>query len=491
MVVSPKLYDSTSSSYDPFSDSNSHAMIKKENLPPFAELLKDIEHSKVLNADEKRLYSQMVNCVATFGTDSDIELFNAADYAFDLDFGSDYPHNIITIKNYISMMGDELKDNLGENDYISSDIFAHDRPGFFLLTPNKDVYFLKEGSDANLLLYDPQKDVFIESHSLPISGEEKLVIPNKSTQPQMDTYFGIHTPDRPIEGKFYHEKQDSGKCVVHAAHAFLGFPVINETQLSLMKLEELNNLEWSSLIEKPDGQVIENLNSNRFQFVQTASIRADLGNEAHDIIMILKYLAAKGIIDKKYQDVRLYSIRIGRVAVEYALSKHLYVQGQEWNEELSQKVLEEVKRDVESNRETLEKLDRQIENMRLENIRIGFNHREHHYTHPRYQEYMQLEIAKGPYKNLINLKEKLEESMKTMQELRNVFEKSDRLLIASVSELHGYSMRKCENGDWIVIDSMNSEQLRVHDPLEWLTSRQMSFFHVSQYFHYEFVSLAS
>ena len=77
-----------------------------------------------------------------------------------------------------------------------------------------------------------------------------------------------------------------------------------------------------------------------------------------------------------------------------------------------------------------------------------------------------------------------------MKELEIEFERSDRLLVCSGCEKHTFTMRKCENKDWVVIDSMNSEQVRVRDLLKWITERQQSFFQATGRLSCEFITIA-
>jgi hypothetical protein len=469
-----------------------------------AELLVIVKHSAILNAPEKMIYTQMIECVAQFGIGNHQELFKAANFCFDTNFGAGRDHSIITIEDYLSLMGEEVKATLGENDYISPDLFAHHRPGFFLLTSAGSIHFLKENAEGVLVMYDPQKDAFVESASFPTTGQEKLVVLNKSHHLVLDTYYSTPTPNQ--AEKFYHEKQEDQKCGIHAIHAFLGFPVINETQLSLMKLEKITSsnfpfqipeLRWqidAKVLEKKEAHASElDLSSisaariayfkdaERFKWAQTREFQADLGHHTEDLVMILKQLATQEVIEAKYGNVRMYGINIVNAAVKYAKEKKLF--SENWDIKFATSVLEKVNEDLAKTKQIIDALDQKLaikENKYYSGQRIYIS-----------AEYMALYEERQPYRKLEMMKKTLEQSIEAMKELEIEFERSDRLLIASGCEKHSFAMRKCENKDWVVIDSMSSEQVRVSDPLKWLKERQTSFLHATDRLSYDFITVAS
>jgi len=501
----------------PPSASSSASSVSTNNISP-TDQKAAISNSKVLDVQQKKLYSQMIDCVARYGTENNQELFNAAGHCFDRSFGPNTCNNIITIAEYNGVMGEEkTQGTLGENDYISPDFFAHDRPGFFLLTPYpvREVRFLKEkeGDKDALVLYDPKTDTFIESASMPVTGREKLVIPNRSKEPVLATFYGHPTPDVPVEGKFYHEKQDDRKCGIHAVHAFLGYPVINETQLSLMKLEEitkstfpleipgrqplyfyLGNRKYMDASEVDlsgftPSQIAHYKNATRFRFAQTSFYQSDLGADKNDLLMILKSMAAQGIIDQKYSNARRYEININEKSVEYAKNKGLFLESQAWDIDVITRALNAVNSELANNRSVIEDLDQRLE-------KHDDAQRQHIQLNPTDSQYLTQEHwaslkEKRPYDTLQAIKRDLELSLIGMNELKNEFQRSDRLIIASDSEDHNFTMRKCENDDWVVIDSEESEQIRTSNPLKWIMERQKSFFEATGHSNYDFITIAS
>ncbi|HEY5259560.1 MAG TPA: hypothetical protein VIJ46_02850, partial [Rhabdochlamydiaceae bacterium] len=273
------------------------------NPLPFStnQLMDAVRATHVLTPLEQKLYMRMIHCAGDFGIDNDFEIFQAAGYCFDLNFGKDRTHNIITVADFLSVMGEKAKGTLGENDAISPDFFTRGRPGFFLLTPERTVYFMKEACDGSMVYYNPLLNAFVDGAQIPVTGKEKLVVLNKSSHPELETYCGAPTPDQPIEGKFYHEKQDGRKCGIHALHAFLGFPIVDETLLSLLKLEMTTDATYTSYLRRgidrsllPRGQIDHYKNIARFRLAQTSLFQADLGNNADHLAKLLQLLVRQG-----------------------------------------------------------------------------------------------------------------------------------------------------------------------------------------------------
>jgi len=410
------------------------------------ELLTKISHSTALNEDEKKIYSQMIHCVADYGIDNDFELFLSSDYCFDVDFGAGCTHNIITTQNYLSIMGEDVKGTLGENDDINADYFAHDRPGFFLLTPGKAIYLLKEGTAGSLVYYDVQQDAFVDSSSIQISGQEKLAVLNKSTFPLPDAFFGTPTPRTPIEGKFYHEKQERAKCGIHAIHAFIGFSVVNETELSLMRLEEIAEKNRDVLIEKhclerglsnslSPSQIGYFQDLARFNMAQTAAFLPELGNVPEHILKILHHMADRGTIESKYKNTSVYEVNIPVSLVKYAKQNGYDFETEGLDINLMQKLIDEAPAATTS------------------------------------------------------MKKALVDAIQWINRLKEEFERSDRLIISSFSELHVFTMRKSDSNHWVVIDSLESTQLSLEDPFKWLLDRQKSLLKVKGSCSYQFITI--
>jgi len=449
----------------------------------------------VLEPQQKQLYLDMLQCVAQFGVDNDLELFTAVGFGFDLSFGENQIRNIITVEDYLSIMGDKVKETLGKNDSLTVEIFARNRPGFFLLTPDKKVYFLKEDVNENFEHFDPKKDEFVASAELPIGGKDKLVIPNKTTFPKPETYFATATRDKAVDGKFYHEKQQAGKCVIHAAHAFLGFAVIDDTQASLMKLEKLttdiypgriteylnrSGRKAAAIAQMPKGQIAHFQKKTRFELAQAANCHVEYGNATAELMMLLKQLADDGCIDKKYKELVTYDITIPKSLVKHAKANQRYIDGQEWNEELLRTWLRMIENELAFFRNDIFALDDEI---------AEFGEEPHLLPPATFKEYMKVFCLREPFTILEENKKKLKMALASLQSLRKVFEKSDRLLVVAVNELHGFALRKTEDGKWYVIDSLESQQQHLQDPYDWLLKRQMSYFLGSGYSRYEFISL--
>ena len=336
---------------------------------PFStsQLLDAVRATHVLTPLEQKLYMRMIHTAGDFGIDNDFEIFQAAGYCFDLNFGKDRTHNIIAVADFLSVMGEKVKGTLGENDAISPDFFTRGRPGFFLATPQGTVYFIKEACDGSLVYYNPLLNAFADASSIPITGKEKLVVLNKSTHPAMETYCGAPTPDQPVEGKFYHEKQDGRKCGIHALHAFLGFPIVDETQLSLLKLEMTTDATYTSYLRRgvdpsllPRGQIDHYKNIARFRLAQTSLFQADLGNNANHLLMLLQLLVRQGKIEPKYLPCRTYGIFLSRLETEYAARKGLCSEDQEWDEPFLEKLLIAVDEDLNAHRAEMGQIDQKL-----------------------------------------------------------------------------------------------------------------------------------
>lgn len=448
----------------------------------------DLEHSKVLNELEKKYYSQMIECVASYGIENNLELFNAAGYCFDMHFGlPNQPNNIITIENYLAVMGEDVKKTLGENTDITSDFFAHDRPGFFILRPDGQIFFLKEGPDKSLLYYNACDDSFQDSSAIEIDGKEKLVILNKTSFPLLETNYSHPTPNGPVDGKFYHEKQDGVKCTIHAVHAFLGFPVINQTQVSLSYLEKLTELCWSEHVNHPHpnslplGQINYYKSITRFEYAQTSLFQADLGIDTYEILKLIQLMARQGTIDNKFWRTEMYGIHIGARDIEYAIIKGFASKDQVWDESLTRRVIEAAREDLEKDRVQLDDLDFKIS--QLENI-VKNNQ-----LHPRFDEYMDLSIERTPYDILEHRIERLNNTLQGLQKLKTMFAKTDRLIVLSHNEVHCFTMRKFDENSWAVIDSLDNRQPLLNDPSSWLQERMQAFFRVQGSLMYEFITL--
>ncbi len=480
----PALHHSTPSPYLQFT----HVEPRTE------ELIAAVTHSAVLSTLQKKFYLQMIHCVAQFGIANDRELFNAAGYCFDMNFGPDYPHNMITLQDYLAVMGDEVKATLGEIDYIDAQSFAHDRPGFFLLTPTRTIHFLKEETSGSLVVYNPQTDAFEDSAALPVTGQDKLVVLNKSSHPKPAAFFDIPTPDHSANGKFYHPMQEERKCAIHAAHAFIGFPAIDETVLSLLKLEMATDLTYSSEMPEdrwemdpsllPQGQIKHYKNRARFKFAQTSFYQAELGNNQQEVILILKLMAETGTIDKKYGDARTYGLNVCDVAMTYAKENGLYSEDQACDEGFILAVLEAVNGDLAKDKTTLDALDQKIREMELLAVSLGLGRGFISVPH------FQLIEERHPYDMLEGVKKRLTTSLQGIRELHKEFERSDRLLVLSDTEDHCFTLRKREDGMWVVLDSLEPEQIATAEPLKWLSERRKKFLQATERCTYDFITLS-
>jgi hypothetical protein len=445
------------------------------------QLLAALKYSQNLSRLEQRILEQMCLCVAAYGIDNDQALFEAADHCFDVNFGGAHVRNIITVADYAAVMGEEVQETLGGTDCISADFFAHSRPGFFLLNPDQTIYFVKEGADRSLVYYDFRSDDFADSAQLPIQGTAKIVVLNKSTSPALATYFNTPTPLEPVDGKFYHEQQDGRKCGIHATHAFVGFPVVDETMLSLCKLEQLVNLECQQHRHRAPGQIAYYKSKARFEFAQSNLFQADLGNNADQMHSLLLLLASGGKIDPKYLNARTYELRLGGADVEYAASHGLAVENQDWFDGgFLSTVIEIVDKDLAKDQEVLTKLDQQMEEMRKRGVDA---------FHPEYNEYVRLLDQRMPFDNLESRKERTERNLKGLAALKQACLQCDRLFVGSTTEDHCFTLRKFSNNDWIVVDSMDSDQMHVEDPFIYLITRMKTFFKVAQHCSYSFISL--
>lgn len=459
-----------------------------EKRPSASDLLSAIEQSQALTQQQKKLYVQMLHCVAEWGIGNDLELFMAVDFGFDLSFGPGLTHNIITIEDYLGIMGEKVQATLGKNDSITVEIFARNRPGFFLLTPDTQIYFVKEGVNGAFEHYDMKKDAFVESSDLPISGREKLVIANKDTFAKPDTYVAEETP-----GKFYHEKQQASKCGIHAAHAFLGFPIIDDTKASLMKLEKLTNDTYPGQIAEylnrrgkkasdasllPRGQIAYFQKKARFELAQNSNCHVELGNATAELHLLLKQLAHDGSIDKKYKEIQMSDITIPGSLVTYAKAKQLYTAGQEWTEELLGKWLQAIEADLTASR---------TERMELDDEIAQFGDEPKLLPQPAYQAYMQLQLQRDHFTTLETNSEKLKTTLATLKLLQELFKNGDRLFVTAANELHSFAMRKSAEGTWYLIDSLEQEQRQIQDPFSWLLKRQMAYFLANGHSCYEFL----
>lgn len=431
--------------------------------PSYSTLINTVLYSKSLNTDEKKCYQQMIDCVEQFGINNDQELFKAAGYCFDTSFSTKI-RNIVSVEDYANIMCIDLEDDTLD---VS---LAKDRPGVFLLshTNNPSVYFLKENSSGgSLVYYDTQTDQFIDISQLKLSGSDKLVVLNKNRMPVPDAYFATHTPKTAISGQFYHEKQEMGKCAIHACHAFLGYPVINDTALSLFKLENLTCMAFKSLIGNklstlPLGQVQFILDQTRFRLAQTGECKAESSNDIGEILMVLKQMASHGAIDSKY--THLNSFEIHKNALQFLTA----ILPMPWKEkDLSSlfKTLEQefqkLDKDYQENQNTLQTLREQA--LQMNNNGDGWQT-----NNPQYNEIMlEMELlAKNE-----RLRNTYADTIEGFKRLQKLLKEGDRLIIGSLSASHFYAMRKCENGAWAVIDSLLDDQQQVESPLEWLFTK--------------------
>lgn len=483
------------SSITPFNDNNNIYFVpsftssasEAKEWPSSSILTQTIDQSKILNTEEKKFYSQMIQCVDQFGINDDFQLFIAAGYCFDTDFKSK-TKNMISVAEFLSFVGENVNENLGlNNDYINANYFAHDRPGFFLLTAEQHpkVYFLREGADGSLVYFDPNTDQFVCADSIPTKGDEKLVVLNKNKFPKEKTYFSSHTPNEPVNGSFYHEEQNSGKCAVHSCHAFLGFPAINETQLGLIKLEEIVQAEVKNHHKDPEnsGWNFNSASSQlsdyiRFQHIQGGSFQADAGSNADHIATILQQMASAALIDKKYGSFTKLTMS-GKHQIKFAKENKIdFDNDSYWNENDLTLILEKIE----------ERLDFLQKNPALD---VEIIAPKNFAQMPSFkQDYILYQISlRQDYEKLTSLKDSTVNQLKALNDLKKIFQDNDRLFIASNTEVHCFAMRKAENGSWVVIDSLVKEQIKTDKPFEWLIERQKSFLKLKQGFNYDFLAI--
>ncbi len=433
-----------------------------------------IEHSALLSKTEKKYYKQMIDCVEQFGRDNDPELFKAAGYCFDTNFGS-HTRNMLTVSYYLNVMAE---------DQLNADL-AKDRPGFFLITQSCQVYFFKNEGEK-LFYYNSETDQFKDSSTFSTQDDDKLVVLNKTALIKPETFFSTPTPIKPINNKFYHEKQDLGKCGIHATHAFLGYPVINENQFSLLKLEEFTNQAIQSrtkqiLLRHEKGmlplseQTAFYPDNIRFSLAQTESCRAESGNDAYEILNLLKSMASQGLIEKKYENLSIHTYFLGNLKEEVAKLEEnlaqLEVKSPQLeiddcldsafigNESILQQLVKTIDEKLAPIQENINRWTKESEDKVKQDSKNG------PYLS---SETIALLNKLDPYQIILLTKNRISKTIEAVQFLKTQMENKDRLIIGSLREDHTYAFRKDEKGNWFLIDSLLSEQEPIGDPFQYL-----------------------
>ena len=377
------------------------------------ELIQIINTSKSLSSQQKKHYLALVECTETFGIHNDMELFFAAGKCHDRLFSSSHPRNIISIENLARCFGEQIAPTLGENSlFINAQYFAENRLGFFMLVekPRPVVYFLQKGLDDSLEYYSPVADRFEDASSLPVTGKEKLVVLNQTEFSPPETYFGTFTPQNRVQGKFYHEIQDGLLCGIHAAHAFLGFPILNTTLLTLFNLEY-----YTSISVNLDKR------ARCFELANLDWAHARAGNNANRIIYAFKCLAKEEKVPSKYGNLQMRSIEVSQDSFKFLMKK-----GISFDTDFIQAQASSLNR-VNDELLRLEEIDPQLIDLKKDVDQKCKND-------PDYwgREGILL-IENNPQKSLYfklhKMKIRFENNMHSFEELKNVFKNRDRIMV--------------------------------------------------------------
>jgi hypothetical protein len=420
-----------------------------------SESVNEINQSKALSEKEKLIYKSMIDCVALYGDANDQELFKAAGFCFDLHLGFG-TRNIFRIRDFVELMGETVQKTLGENEVIEAGYFAHDRPGFFLIS-NGTVRFLKEGEDGAIMLFDPHQDIWVKSSTLPTTGDEKMVVLNRDKFQPPKAYIATETRGAPAEGRFYHEEQDMGKCVIHSFHALLGYPVIHENHLSMMNLEIYTQAEVSGHLEMlkctrgipylPRGQLTALTERKRFEAAQTKFYQSQFGNDISSMPMFLKYLSSEGLIEDKYKNATCHKI---------SLSDEELANNIEFSE-----LLRQFDEKLASSQHIWEPLFKEMEETKQWD----------------YEQFMRLSWNADPYRNLKLHRDRIEATIVGLKELQEILCKGDRLMVGTLKPAHAFTLRKNESGEWHLIDSLLPDQTSIPNPFHWLIENFGYHFH--------------
>ncbi len=382
-----------------------------------ADTLSHIDHSKQLSSLEKKLYKQMLRCVDECGTNRPMDLFEAAGHCLDTDLGSE-TRNMSTIQAYADLMGDTVGNTVGKNEVLDPAVLTAGRPGFFLITPppNQQLYFLKADEKGSFSHYDLQSDSFIPSEALPITGKELLVLPNRTDFPTPAAYVSTPTIDQKLEeGHFYHEEQELGKCAIHAIHAFIGAPVVNPNQLSLLKLEQIVESDAEHYKDKLKTPTQMELFKKeiRFNTAQSGCIQAELGNDEGSVTMLLKILAENGAIDSRFQEVQTFKTTITSEAIRAAHLSGAMQPGEALTEEHLTKLKTEIEKELSSNQEKIDALKQALGAMEAAGT---------HYNSNGYltKEYMKLFYLLEPYQKLESILAQVNDSISTFDQLKEL-----------------------------------------------------------------------
>ncbi len=417
------------------------------SFPPILDV-HALAHSSAVTQLQKKYISQVVESVHKYGMDNLLELFNACGYCFDFDFFSGATRSMITINEYLALMGEEVQPTLQKISCINADYFAHNRPGFFILTPQKEAFFLKEAENESLVVYDPSQDQFVDASSFPISGNERLVILNKNQFPEPETYFATSTPDSAIDGKFYHENQTNQVlCAVHAAHAFVGFPFVNQTELSLLNLENTLKLQINLSDRQYSNSEIEEM---RFDLaMKTDVFQADMGNSPENIKDLLVYTSSKGLIDAKYMHVQVRSISYSELLRGFAWNHGIY-----FNENTIEDFFIRINKQIDQMFPDLEAIFWDLKEKLIQLVKSKKDKIGNEFT----PEYAQLQDQIFYYADYHNIKGLADDALACLQALKKAEESQDRVMIFDSHFLHTTTVRRDENGQWTHIDSLAEEQ---------------------------------
>lgn len=426
---------------------------------------RDISQSTVLSPTEKTLISKMQDAVQKYGLDNDLELFNAAGFCFDTDLGGKI-RNMTQLTDYLAIVCSPT---------IEPELAAG-RPGLFLITPTSEVIFIKNEANDSLVYYDNKSDAFLDAAHYPISGQEKLVVLNRSNTPQSKTFFGTPTPNIEVNGKFYHEQQDMGKCIIHSAHAFVGQPFIDETTFSLLKLENATQIDFTHRLQCPEPkdaflshQTLKN--QIRFDGAQSNSYVSDQGNSVYELFQHLQHLSSLGLLESKYTRLDYYDFHTSYpLANIVAFSTDTLHRSFQRLEHLSQRDAQLAEL-YEQKLLSLEKQGQKYIN--------GFFTPHYHSLSTTFEE---LTAAKREYDRLIN-------TLKSLATYKEALQESDRILIAR--DRHAFTLRKNSSNQWVKIDSLIGEQTMIPDPYQWLLNEINSYIARGRKAHYELISIKS
>lgn len=165
----------------------------------------------------------------------------------------------------------------------------------------------------------------------------------------------------------------------------------------------------------------------------------DKGNEVEDIHELIKSMAAKEIIEKKYCNVNFFEIWIKKDDLKFAKDRGFITDETVWNELDLVRVLEAFDKYLLENKTIIE----------------------------------DFEIIQDGRKRIAT-------TIKSIQILKKQLQNNDRLIVGDMR--HMFALRKNKQGKWILIDSVSAKQVNLENPFEWLVKKKADY-------HYKFICL--